>query len=572
MDSSELNRNWNSVCEQVKTYSNVDASQVNAFFSRLVPQAMSEGFLILTADNDFIKSWVEQHYLDVIKQALNDLFQVPFNVIIAVDEAAGAAQPKPTAAPIPQTPAATAHTPAATFQAPTPELQTSPQAFQAPASSPQKNAGGTYTIPNNPMPSSLDFSISAAHEAVMRNAAGSFPKSESQNASSIQPGQDSPQPFDEGFTHSSDFDYRGEEEKASAPHKRADGPASLTFENFVIGDSNRMAYSMAVDVAETPGKMHLNPLFIYGKSGLGKTHLLRAIQNYINETRPQLKVTYVDSAELLSDYMEASVAHDKEKASYRNFKQRYEESDVLLIDDVQYFQGKKQTLDIVFQIFNKMTDQGKQVVLSADRAPKNIDIDERYITRFNSGGTFDIQPPEIETKLGIVKSFIEEYRESEGDPTFSISNDIQMYIAENSGSNIRELKSAVTKIIYQMAFTHNSDLTLDDVRGVLESHFSGGPTKRLAVADIQREVENYYKISHSDMVGKKRPRHITYARKIAMYLCRQMLDLPFNDIGKKFNRDHTTVLYSVSDVEKQLKESRDMNEEIEALKMIIRDL
>lgn len=219
-----------------------------------------------------------------------------------------------------------------------------------------------------------------------------------------------------------------------------------------------------------------------------------------------------------------------------------------------------------------MTDQGKQVVLSADRAPKNIDIDERYITRFNSGGTFDIQPPEIETKLGIVKSFIEEYRESEGDPSFSISSDIQMYIAENSSSNIRELKSAVTKIIYQMAFTHNSDLTLDDVRGVLESHFSGGPSKRLAVADIQREVENYYKISHSDMVGKKRPRHITYARKIAMYLCRQMLDLPFNDIGKKFNRDHTTVLYSVSDVEKQLKESRDMNEEIEALKMIIRDL
>lgn len=129
-----------------------------------------------------------------------------------------------------------------------------------------------------------------------------------------------------------------------------------------------------------------------------------------------------------------------------------------------------------------MTDQGKQVVLSADRAPKNIDIDERYITRFNSGGTFDIQPPEIETKLGIVKSFIEEYRESEGDPSFSISSDIQMYIAENSSSNIRELKSAVTKIIYQMAFTHNSDLTLDDVRGAAREPLLRGPSKRLAVA------------------------------------------------------------------------------------------
>ena len=164
----------------------------------------------------------------------------------------------------------------------------------------------------------------------------------------------------------------------------------------------------------------LNPLFIYGKSGLGKTHLLRAIQNYVNETMPRLSTIYVDSAELLSDYMEASAAHDKEKSSYKNFKTRYEEADVLLIDDVQYLQGKKQTLDIVFQIFNKLTTQGRQVVLSADRAPKNIDIDERYKSRFNSGGTFDIQPPEIETKLGIVKSFVEEYKENEGKADFSI--------------------------------------------------------------------------------------------------------------------------------------------------------
>lgn len=533
MDSSELNQNWENVCNQVKTYGNVDASQINAFFSRLVPQAMSEGFLMLTADNDFIKSWVERHYLDIIKQALNDLFNVPFNVIIAVDDAAGAAPVAPTAS------AAGNAAPAA------PQLAT--PAVAAAQAAPAAAASST----DAPGQASPQTALASAHTAPER---AQQTQKATPDATLPTAGEDAPSVA------------------PSAPHKHVEGPASLTFENFVIGDSNRMAYSMAVDVAETPGKMHLNPLFIYGKSGLGKTHLLRAIQNYINETQPQLKVVYVDSAELLSDYMEASAAHDKEKSSYRNFKQRYEESDVLLIDDVQYFQGKKQTLDIVFQIFNKMTDQGKQVVLSADRAPKNIDIDERYITRFNSGGTFDIQPPEIETKLGIVKSFIEEYRESEGDPAFSISDDIQMYIAENSSSNIRELKSAVTKIIYQMAFTHKPDLTLDDVRGVLESHFSGGPSKRLTVVDIQREVENYYKVSHSDMMSKKRPRHLSYARKVAMYLCRQMLDVPFNDIGKKFNRDHTTVLYSVNDVEKQLKESRDMNEEIEALKMIIRDL
>ncbi|WP_102380351.1 chromosomal replication initiator protein DnaA, partial [Raoultibacter timonensis] len=348
--------------------------------------------------------------------------------------------------------------------------------------------------------------------------------------------------------------------------------SSLTFENFVIGDSNRMAYSMAVAVAEMPGKAHLNPLFIYGKSGLGKTHLMRAIQNYIIETLPHLTTIYVDSAELLSDYMEASAAHDKEKSSYKNFKTRYEDADVLLIDDVQYLQGKKQTLDIVFQIFNKLTSQGKQVVLSADRAPKNIDIDERYKSRFNSGGTFDIQPPEIETKLGIVKSFVEEYKLNEGIHELSIPDDIQLYIAESSSSNIRELKSAVTKVIYQMTFFNQPDLSLDDVRHLLESHFSGGPSKRLTIADIQKEVENFYKISHAELIGKKRTRNIIYARQIGIYLCRQMLDLPFNDIGKQFNRDHSTVMYSVTNVEEKMKESRELREELEALKQLIREI
>ena len=544
MDSSELYHMWENVCDQVKSYDGVDDAQINAFFSRLVPQAMSEGFLMLTADNDFIKTWVERHYLDIVKRALADLYHVPFNVFIEVDAAAAAAAPVQSVPPQTAAPqAAPAQTAAAQSargveESPHAGIAAQPRtgepaATAAPATSSQPTFAQVASAPSIAAENTAESEAGASGAALKEDAANP-PK---------------------------------------APAKKAlDGPASLTFENFVIGDSNRMAYSMAVDVAETPGKAHLNPLFIYGKSGLGKTHLLRAIQNYIRETQPNLKTVYVDSAEFLSDYMEASAAHDKEKSSYRNFKNRYEEADVLLIDDVQYLQGKKQTLDIVFQIFNKMTDQGKQVVLSADRAPKNIDIDERYKSRFNSGGTFDIQPPEIETKLGIVKSFIDEYRESEGDESFSISPEIQMYIAENSSSNIRELKSAVTKIIYQMTFFHQPDLSLDDARSLLESHFSGGPSKRLSVADIQREVETYYKVSHSDLIGKARTRNVNYARKMAVYLIRQLLDLPYADIGKKFNRDHATILHLVRDVEKKLKESRDMNEEVESLKNIIRNI
>lgn len=508
MNSEKLEQVWSEVCDQVKSYNNIDPSQINAFFSRLHPQAMSDGFLMVTADNDFIKTWIERHYVEFIKRALNDLYHMPFTVIIEVDitaaEQAAAPAPAPSAQPAP-----------------------------APAPSPAPIASPAATV--------RDAGVGAREpESILRT-----------------PGSER------------DEDDRPREIALDGP----DSPAStLTFENFVIGDSNRMAYSMAVAVAEMPGKAHLNPLFIYGKSGLGKTHLMRAIQNYINETMPQLSTIYVDSAELLSDYMEASAAHDKQKSSYKNFKTRYEEADVLLIDDVQYLQGKKQTLDIVFQIFNKLTSQGRQVVLSADRAPKNIDIDERYRSRFNSGGTFDIQPPEIETKLGIVKSFVDEYRESEGSSDFNIPEDIQMYIAESSSSNIRELKSAVTKVIYQMTFFNQPNLKLDDVRTLLENHFTGGPSKRLTIADIQKEVENFYKVSHADLVGKKRTRNIIYARQIAIYLCRQMLDLPFNDIGKKFNRDHSTVMYSVTNVEEKMKENRELREELEALRGLINEM
>lgn len=521
MESKELHSAWQEVCDQVKSYPNVAPSQVTAFFSRLSPQAMSEDFLMLTADTEFIKTWIEQHYLDHIKQALLDLRGVEFTVAIEVDPAAQAAVP----------------------------------AAEAPAARPAQAESA---------PAPARTPVARAAEA--KQPREPEPNREEERRSSLPPDRlraidDLPVPAKDG--------YLSADERIPLD---ASPTSSLTFENFVIGDSNRMAYSMAVAVAEAPGRAHLNPLFIYGKSGLGKTHLLRAIQNYIREAMPHLSTIYVDSAEFLSDYTEAAAGHDKEKSSYRNFKQRYEEADVLLIDDVQYLQGKKQTLDIVFQIFNNLTSRGHQIVLSADRAPKNIDIDERYKTRFNSGGTFDIQPPEIETKLSIIKSYLEEYRENEGDPSFTIPDEIQIYIAEISSSNIRELKSAVTKVIYQMTYFNRPNLTLDDVRSLLENHFSGGPSKRLSIADVQKEVEAFYKVSHSDLVGKKRSREIAYARQIAIYLCRQMLDLPYNDIGKKFNRDHTTVMYSVTNVEKKMQESRELREELETLSQIIREL
>ena len=269
---------------------------------------------------------------------------------------------------------------------------------------------------------------------------------------------------------------------------------------------------------------------------------------------------------LVNDYTDAAISRSNK--SFSQFKQKYETADVLLIDDVQGLQNKKETLNMVFQILNSMIDRGKQVVFSADRAPKNIDIDERYMSRFNMGGTCDIQPPELETKLGIIKNYLEECRRGANDD-FSIPADVQEYIAQNSSSNIRELKSAVTKVVFELRNNGKSEITIDEAARLLTDHFSGGAMKRLSISDIQTAVEQYYSVSHTELVGRKRSANITYARQIAIYLCRTMIDIPFNSIGTEFNRDHSTIMYSFRSVEEKVKESRQVNEELEIIRQMI---
>lgn len=255
MESEKLEQVWRAVCDQVKSYNNIDPSQINAFFSRLQPQAMSEDFLMLTADNDFIKTWIERHYVDFIKQALMDLYRTAFTVLIEVDIAAEAARANP-AAPAPATGASTAGAPAA----------------------PATSAGAATGTPASDGGHAAAGEPAVVQPAVQQTATEQAPRAAHAAAA---------------------YEARGCEELEGDPYDEdeTDGPdrptSTLTFENFVIGDSNRMAYSMAVAVAEMPGKAHLNPLFIYGKSGLGKTHLLRAIQNYVHETMPNLSTIYV---------------------------------------------------------------------------------------------------------------------------------------------------------------------------------------------------------------------------------------------------------------------------------------
>lgn len=474
---------WAEITEKVKSFETIDPRQTAAFFNRLHLQAYSDGFLMLTAENEFTKAWIESHYLTYIQQALEDLYHMPYEVVIEVDT---------------------------TIVSPVRSAQIEP--------------------------------TQQSNEHEKHLPAAQQPVQESTIESHQQPAQTHEQP----------------EQKEQLAKKKSLS-SSLTFKNFVVGGSNNMAYSMAVHVAEVPGNPKFNPLFIYGRSGLGKTHLLRAIQNYIEDVYPDMKTVYVDASTMAADYSEAA-----RNRSFDEFHTYYDTADVLLVDDLQNIKGKEGTIEQLFNIFNNMLENSRQVIFAADRAPKSIDVDERLQSRINSGIACDIQPPEIETKIGIIKNCIDDYRHQRPQDTFSIGDDVQEYIAQISGSNIRELISAVTKVIVDCV--ENGNTSIKRATMLLQDHFRGGINSKLTVDDIQAAVEEYFGISHADLVGKKRTANISHARQMAIYLCRTLLDIPFQAIGEAFNRDHSTAMHSHNLIDQKVREDIEVSSELERIR------
>ncbi len=525
----DLEQTWKDLIRQLKSYPNVNASQIDAFFSRVQIQAASPGFMMLTSDNGFIKDWIEKHYMKDIVQALKDLYDVDFTVLIEVDPTSAPAQtapatpaaPSPAAPSVPAAPAPASATPTGSVQGGNPEQGESPLA--APAS--QTNA---------------------QQQAAAGTAAAEHPQPQHEEAAQVE----------------------------SKPGAQGEGDplnteSSLTFDSFVIGESNRMAYNMALEVAERPGASELNPLFIYGRSGVGKTHLMCAIRNYILEQYPNLNVCYIDSMELVNKYSEAAIEKSVDKQSFKNFESFFQQADVLLIDDIQGLQSKPGTLNALFRIFNSMIPKGKQFVFSADRAPRNIDLDERYVSRFNSGATIDIQPPDDETKRNIIRGFVKHYRTKEG-ISLEIPDKVLDYIVENSSSNIRELKSAVTNVIFAIKMSGSEELSETQIKELLGNHFLGGGKRRITIDMVQGAVEDFYGVPHKDLVGSTRKRDIARTRQVAIYLCRELSETTLKNIGEAFNRDHSTVMHSCDMVADRLQEDRNLREELEAIREKIR--
>ncbi len=331
------------------------------------------------------------------------------------------------------------------------------------------------------------------------------------------------------------------------------------FDSFVVGNSNRMAHAASLAVAESPAQAY-NPLFLYGNSGLGKTHLMHSIGHFILDRNPRAKVLYVTS-ETFTNELINSIQNNKNE----EFRNKYRNIDVLMIDDIQFISKKEGTQEEFFHTFNALYESNKQIIISSDRPPKEIKtLEDRLRSRFEWGLIADVQPPDYETRIAILK------KKAERD-NLTVPDDVMAYIAKNIASNIRELEGALTRIVAFATLT-NQDISIALAENSLKDIFSENSATPLTPELIQQVVAEYYNIRVEDIQGSKKPKNIAFPRQVSMYLCRKLLDISLPKIGESFGgRDHTTVIYAISKIEKQLESDEGLQKTVHALEKEIKE-
>lgn len=335
-----------------------------------------------------------------------------------------------------------------------------------------------------------------------------------------------------------------------------------TFENFIVGESNKFAKTAALAVAEKPGYMY-NPLFIYGNSGLGKTHLMHAIGNYILKNSNK-KVLYVTSEQFVNDFIDLYRKNREGNnfESVKNFKNKYREIDVLMIDDIQYLEIASKTQQEFFNTFNDLHTKNKQIIISSDRSPDDLKhLEDRLRTRFNWGLTVNILPPDFKLRMDIIDKKIEGHILSNTFP-----KEVKEYIASNCTNDIRKLEGAITRIFAYATMMGGSDITLDLTIEALKDYFVKSIISKNKIDQIQQIVANHYNITVDDMKSKKRVVKIAVPRQIAMYICRTFLEESLAKIGMEFGgKDHTTVIHSIEKIKKEISKNKDLEQEIQKI-------
>jgi len=334
---------------------------------------------------------------------------------------------------------------------------------------------------------------------------------------------------------------------------------NYSFENFVVGSGNRFAQAAAFAVAESPAKRY-NPLFLYGSVGLGKTHLMQAVAHQMLKKNPSSKVLYVSSEKFVNQLVQS--IQNRTEVAFRN---KYRNLDILLIDDVQFIAGKEATQEEFFHTFNALHDDHKQIVISSDRPPKDIlGLEERLVSRFQWGLVVDIQPPDLETRIAILRKKIT----GESAP---VSDEVINFIAGKIKSNIRELEGALLRVIAFSSLT-GSPITLHSAQDILKDSLLE-ETKKITIDLIQKKTAEFYDISISDMRVKRRSKTIAFPRQVAMYLVRELTDHSLPEIGQYFGgRDHTTVLHAYNKVLKEIEENSVVKKGVEQIKKSLSQL
>jgi len=341
--------------------------------------------------------------------------------------------------------------------------------------------------------------------------------------------------------------------------------SNYTFDNFIVGDSNKFAFTASRAVAEKPGKAY-NPLFLYGKSGLGKTHLMQAIGNYILETSNK-KVLYVSSDQFVSDYISAVRANDKNSfEKIDSFKNKYRNIDVLIIDDIQFLGTATKGQEEFFHTFNELYNSNKQIIIASDRSVDDLKmLENRLLTRFNWGLTANITPPDLDLRMSIIRKKIL-YQETASD----VPDSVIEYIANNFASDVRQLEGAITRVFAYSLMMNKGKINLDIAIEALKDQLHDKSVYKNNVHRIQRIVCDYFKIDINDIKGKKRSKNINYPRQIAIYLCRTMTNESFPKIGTYFGgRDHSTIINAYQKINKELKKNNQLQTVIEEIKRSI---
>jgi chromosomal replication initiator protein len=334
-----------------------------------------------------------------------------------------------------------------------------------------------------------------------------------------------------------------------------------TFDSFVIGSSNRFAHAAALAVAEAPAQAY-NPLFIYGHTGLGKTHLLHAVANFVTDHGGGLTVRYVTSETFMNDFINS--LRDKR---IEGFKQRYRTYDVLLIDDVQFFEHKERIQEEFFHTFNSLYEAGRQIIMSSDRPPREIStLEERLRSRFEWGLITDIQPPDLETRIAILRKKVK------SDQIEIRDTELLTFIASRVSTNIRELEGALTRVVAFSSLT-GRPLSVDLAQDVLKDVFPQGEQTQISIERIQELVCERFAVTMAELTGDRRSQNIVYPRQVAMYLSRELTDSSLPKIGKVFGgRDHTTVIHATSKIARLIREDRSVYNLVQELTARVRQI